>query len=277
MATKKAAANSNALVKWDEKFSKYAKEQKAQVANITAGGIGVSFSPGVINVGGAPVGNKLEAIIIGSCAHNKYYKEKYNPSEKTPPDCYAFSLIVDDPDMKPHAASADKQAEGCAECDFNVFGSAENGRGKACANTLRLGLLLSKDVDDAASALANDLATAGVSPTNAKYYKSYTDGLEEEHGRPVWAAVTEITCHPDPKTQIRLEFKLVELIEDVSIIEALEKRYLKVQDVLQQPYAAPTDRPAAPPVRGRGGASAKFVGKAAPAKATPPARGRGRR
>lgn len=277
MATKKAATKSTALVKWDEKFAKYAKDQKAQVANIAAGGIGISFGPGIINVGGVSVGNKLEVIILGFCAHNTFYKTKYNAADKTPPDCYSFSVIADDPEMKPHTASADPQAEGCAECDHNAYGSAENGRSKACGNNLRLGILLSKDVDDAASVLGADLATGKVSPTNGKYYKAYTDNLEEEHSRPVWAAVTEITSHPDPTTQIRLEFKLVELIENVEIIEALEKRFLKVQDTLQQPYAAPVDRPA-PPARGRNNV-AKFAGKAAgkPTGKAAPAPTRGRR
>lgn len=284
MATKKASkgapAKSTAMVKWDEKFAKYAKDQKAQVANINAGGIGISFNPGIINVGGVSVGNKLEVIILGFCAHNKFYKEKYNSSEKTPPDCYAFSMIYDDPDMKPHASSADKQADSCAECEHNEFGSAENGRGKACGNALRLGVLLSKDIEDSDSIAGLDIATAGVSPTNSKYYKAYTESLEEEHQRPVWAAITEITSNPDPTTQIRLEFKLVELIEDVEVIEALEKRFLKVQDTLQQPYSAAIDKPAP---AGRGGRNtSKFAGatKSAPAhgaRASAPAPTRGRR
>lgn len=276
MATKKVAAKSTALVKWDEKFAKYAKDQKAQVANINAGGVGISFGPGIINVGGAGVGNKLEVIVLGFCAHNKFYKTKYNSSEKTPPDCYSFSIIFDDKEAKPHEASTEPQADSCGECDNNVFGSAENGKGKACANALRLGILLSKDVDDAASVLSAEIATANVSPTNGKYYKAYTETLEEEHSRPVWAAVTEITSHPDPNTQIRLEFKLVELIENVEIIEALEKRFLKVQDTLQQPYSAAIDKPA-PAARGGRNNTAKFAGKAAGKAAPAPAPTRGRR
>ena len=261
MATKKAAATkttSKALVPWTEQFSKYAKETKGQTKNIGTGGIGVKFGRGSISIGDTPVkGGVLECVIVGSCALNKYYEAAYDPNDKQPPDCYAFSIVSDDPDMAPHAASTHKQSERCQDCEQNQFGTAKVGRGKACANTIRLGILTSKDAEDAAGIATAELATAGVSPTNLAHYKKYTDSLEEEYGRPPWAVVTAITSHDDPKTQIRLEFKMVELIEDDAVLQALEKRFLKVQDVLQKPFAAPSERAPAP----KAGGNKKFAAK----------------
>lgn len=253
MAPKKS---STALVKWDEKFAKYAKEQKEQVGSIGTGGIGVKFGRGSITVGDTPVkNNALECIIVGYCALNRWNEAMYDPDNKQPPDCYAFSLISDDPDMAPHPSATNKQSDKCADCEKNAFGTAVNGKGKACGNTIRLGLITAKDAEDTDAIGSAELATAGISPTNRVHFKKYQDEVMEEHGRPLWAVVTQISSHDDPKTQIRLEFKLVDVIDDNDTLLALEKRYDKIQDVLQRPFAAPTEKKAPP-------AKQKFAGKA---------------
>jgi hypothetical protein len=268
MATAKKAAAAKKpteMVRWDEKFSKYAKEAKDQVANVgTGGGVSVSFGHGTITVAGNVIKTgKLECVVIGSCALNKWYKTQYNPDDRQPPDCYALAIISDDPEMRPHPQAVDKQSEKCAGCEKNEFGSANTGRGKACHNTIRLSLLTGDDASDAESVAAAELATAGVSPTNRKYYSEYVDLLLEEYGRPPWAVVTEIQSHHDDKTQIRLEFRMVSLIEDDDVLTALEKRFLKVQDVLQKPFSAPIDRAKAPAAGGKkqAGGSQRFAGK----------------
>lgn len=258
MATKKVAAKkSTSIVRWEEKFGKYAKEGKEQVKNVgTGGGVSVKFGRGNISIGDTPVkGGKLECVIIGHCALNKWNASAYDPKNTQPPDCYAFSLVVDDPEMAPHPAVTDKQSDLCTNCDKNVFGSATVGKGKACNNTIRLGILTAADAQDAESISGAELATAGVSPTNMTHFSKYLDAVLEDHNRPLWAVVTEISSHDDPKTQIRLEFKLVSLIDDDDVLEALEKRFLKVQEVLQRPYSAAAEKTA--PVKA--GTNKKFA------------------
>lgn len=254
------ANGSKALVKWDEKFAGYAKEAKEQNKGISGGGIGVKFGRGSITVGGAAVpGGKLECIVLGSCALNKWYEDDYDPDTPVPPNCYAFAILTDDDTMAPHKDCEQPQADTCAECEKNKFGTAKRGRGKACANTVRLGVLVANDCDDADSAAAAELATGGVSPTNLKSWKKYVDYLADEHGRPPWAVVTEISSHDDPKNQIRLEFKFVELVEDDDVLEALEKRHLGIQDILQTPYQQATEQEEKPKKTGAGN-SRKFAG-----------------
>jgi hypothetical protein len=258
----KAAATktkSTAIVQWDEKFAKYAKQGTKQVASI-GGGVGIQFGRGSISVGGTTVpGGKLECVVLGYCALNAWYEGDYDPSDKQPPNCYAFSEVADDPDMAPHPQAPDKQADKCSECEKNVFGTAKTGRGKACGNKIRLGCLTSADAEDAAGISAAELATGTISPTNLKHWAGYVKALEEEHGRPSWGVITEISSHNDEKTQIRLEFRMVSLIEDDEVIDALEKRYLRIQENLQQPFAAPTERPAP---KKAVKSNAKFAGKA---------------
>ena len=262
---KKVSGKTTSMTVWEQKFSGYAKESAEQVKNV-GGGVGVKFGRGEILVGGLPVKDgALECIVIGSCALNTWYAEAYDPDNAQPPDCYAFALVQGDAEMAPHEDAADKQSEQCADCPQNQFGTANIGRGKACGNNVRLGLILSSDVESGNDAKSAEMATARVSPTNVKHWASYVKMLKEEHGRPPWAVVTEITSVNDPKTQIKLGFKLVETIDDPDVLEVLEARYQKVQDVLQQPFGPPVERTTATKGRGRQaattGKSSKFAAK----------------
>lgn len=257
MATKKTS--SKALVPWEEKFAKYTKDSTESVKNIGSGGLSVRFRPGSIEVGGLTVpNNRLECVVLGNCAFNAYYEGKYDPDNPAPPDCYAFA-IVDDEEMAPHADCTDPQAETCHTCEKNEYGSAETGRGKACGNKQRLALFATSDIEEAENISTAELAMAVVSPTNLKAWAGYVRAVAEEHGRPPWGVITQISAHSDPKTQIRLEFKLVDLIEDVEVLDALESRLAKVQEFLQQPFAPMTEAPAKKTPAKK--SSRKFAGK----------------
>lgn len=240
--TKVKGKSSTAIVPWKEKFAGYAKEATEQVKNI-GGGTSIKFGPGTIEVGGTGVpGGKLECVVIGSCAFNAWNEAKYNASNPQPPDCYAFAIVTGDKEMKPHEEAHNIQADTCGECDKNVFGSAENGRGKACGNNVRLGLITGSDADEADGIATAELGKAKVSPTNVKHWAGYVKMLSEDYGRPPWAVVTQIQSFPDPKTQIRLEFTMVSEIDDDDILTALEKRADKIQGELQTPFPPPTEQ-----------------------------------
>ena len=266
MATKTATkkTSSKALVPWTEKFAKYAKAAKEQTAKVVAGGVGVKFGHGTITVGGAQIpGGKFNCIVLGVCAFNAWYRGKYDPNNIEIPDCYAFAAEMGDEDMAPRPEAEDRQSETCATCEKNELGTAENGRGKACGNNLRVALITAKDAEDGESTAAAELATAKFSPTNVKHWKAYVDMLADDEGLPPWAVITEISAHHDDKTQIRLEFKLVEKIEDDDVLTELEKRAEpeKMQKLLQVAFT----KPIAQTAKGKTaiGKSAKFAGKKA--------------
>jgi len=261
MSPKKKEAGTS-LVRWQEKFAGMAKAAVEQVKNV-GGGVSIRWKHNGIEVGGLPVKDgKLSCVIMGACAFNAWNQNKYDPDNTQPPDCYAFGDNFGDEDMAPHSDSANKQCGTCAECPHNEWGTAEVGRGKACGNNMRIALLVSNDLDDAKSVTGAEIATAKVSVTNVKHYAAYVKFVQEEHGRPPWAVVTEIQSLDDAKTQIRLEFKMVDLIEDNAILTALEAKIgedgAKIQETLRKPFPPPTDK--AP--KAKAGGSKKFAGKA---------------
>lgn len=245
------------MQKWDAKFAQYAKDAQESVKNIGGGGTSIRFRPGSIEVAGATVpDNRLNCIIIGSVAFNGWNRDKFDPDNPQTPDCYAFGILGQEKEMAPHEDSPEAQADSCGECDKNQFGSAETGRGKACGNNVRLGVLLATDCEDADGVAHAEMAVAKISPTNLKRYKGYVNAVTDEHHRPLWAVVTELRAVSDPRTQIAVEMRIVETIDDPEILDALEARYQKATDALTQPFPPRTERPAAkPPVR-----NAKFAG-----------------
>jgi hypothetical protein len=249
MAIKKTAGKSKALVPWSEKFANYAKAGKEQVKKAGGGGASIKFGRGSIQVSGATVpGGKLKCVILGSCAHNRYFAKDFDKDDIQPPDCYAYAIEYNDPEMAPHPEALSKQAELCADCENFQFGTAKTGRGKACAQGMRIGALVATDCVDAEDIPRAEMATGFLSPTNVKHWKGYVDMLADEEGLPTWAVVTEITTFDDPDTQIRVEFALHEKIEDDAILTEIEKRadVEKLQSGLQVPYGPKIERQVRP-------------------------------
>lgn len=56
----------------------------------------------------------------------KFYEKVFTPGSNSPPDCWSADLV------KPHPTSSKKQSELCAECRHNQFGTARDGKSKAC-------------------------------------------------------------------------------------------------------------------------------------------------
>ncbi len=56
----------------------------------------------------------------------KYYEKVFQPGSSAPPDCWSADLV------KPSPTSTKKQSELCSTCKWNDFGSARDGKSKAC-------------------------------------------------------------------------------------------------------------------------------------------------
>ena len=263
MAVKQKKATSTALVPWEKQFAADAKKAVEQESTIGGGGQSVKFGAGgTITVAGATLpGNTLECVILGACFEYGWYDTPYDPDDPQPPTCYAFGEA--EKELAPHPDCQQAQSETCATCPKNEFGSAAVGRGKECGNKKRIALITANDAQDLDVLATVELATAKLSPTQLKAWAGYIRSLSElEKGpRPPWAVVTEIKGFPDQKNQYRLEFRLVETIDDPATLKALKLRVDKVQEFLQQPYGPPIAHEKKPAKRGVVGKSSKFVAK----------------
>lgn len=76
-------------------------------------------------IGDVPV-EKIEGYPIATTQVRKWWASPYSPKNPTAPDCASQNGIV------PVADAKDKQAQTCAACPHDVWGSAVGGEGKAC-------------------------------------------------------------------------------------------------------------------------------------------------
>ncbi len=115
---------------------------------------------------GEETADTLEGVILHNTRHRAYWKNP-NPSS-TPPDCASVDMIN----------GRGVPGETCEFCQFNQFGSAANGRGKACKE-VRLFFLLRK------GQVLPDVVS--VPPGSLKNVRKYLTSLPV----PFWGVVTQ--------------------------------------------------------------------------------------
>lgn len=144
--------------------------------------------------------SEFEALIVDFAYRNEYYIGPYNPKAITPPACFAIapstSLLV------PSDNSPMKQNQNdCATCQQNQYGSAPNGSGKACKNTVILAVL----PPDAEMVGEHDIWVLKTSPTAIRPFNKYASKISEMN-IPLGAVRTRFFFDPDSEyTTVRFE------------------------------------------------------------------------
>lgn len=226
---------SQELANYDEELARLAKKATA-VEKPSSSNIGVKA--GVLTYNGNPVaGNKLECIIVASTHANLYYDKKFDSNNPSNPVCYAYCNDPEEEDPAPHPKSSKPQAERCADCWANKWGSdPEGGRGKACKNSRRLAILpAGVEVGDVQNAEVAVLTLPVMSVS--KKWSPYVHKLSTLYNRPPLGLVTCISTMPDQKSQFLVTFDDVRVV-DQSLIGALLAKAGTVQPILEREYEA---------------------------------------
>ena len=214
------------LTNYDSAFAEQAEEAAGQEAHVS-GGQFFSLSGATLKFDGSPIpGNHMSVVILDSVLANTYYAERYDADSPAAPDCYAFGRDPDE--MAPHEDSASPCSDRCAGCDMNEFGSADQGRGKACANRRRLALIpagmLAENGEytppedgDLESA---EVAYLAVPPTSTRGFAAFVKKLKSSLKRPPHGVVTKISVVPDTKSQLKVLFEVIEAVsgEDAGVV-----------------------------------------------------------
>jgi hypothetical protein len=219
----------------------------------------------VLSVDGDPVkGNMLRLVVVGAVHENVYYPGRFDPDTPQAPTCYAFAdSAADDPEasMKPHPEAEDPQADACAECENNIMGSADTGRGKACKNSRRLCVVTEDALESAEALKAAEVRLLKVPVTSVKGWAQYVrNTLGEDLGLPYYGVVTEVSCTPDPKTQYKVLFSLGEAIEfDAQLWGAMKAKTAEVAKLLVAPYPKNSDLEASRAAKPQGRGAGKYA------------------
>ena len=274
------AKKTQALTKYDAEMAKYAQMAKDTEKNV-GGGNFISTAGGRMRYKGAEIpGNKMNVIVVDHILENDFYKDAYDPDNVNPPDCYALGR--DEDELAPHENSAEPQNETCNGCPQNEWGTASVGKGKACGNRRRLALVTEGDMEDVGNA---DIAYLRLPVTSVRAWAGYVRQCADVLNKPPFAVVTEIEIVPDSKTQFKVQFNLVQEIDDGEALGALIALREKVEKEISFPYqvaveevkpaprskvARPAPRPAArPAVRAAAAKPAPRAARAAAPAAQP--------
>lgn len=281
-----------ALTSWQEEMAKSAAKAVAMEQS-SGGGKFFSMKAGQLAFDDVALpGNQIACVIVEGMYENVYYEGKYDPDVKAPPTCFAFGY--DDEDMAPHEMvdkepdTFQRQSDKCADCPMNEWGSADRGKGKACSNRRRLAIIpagayksLGKgkgfdlELFDEPDAFKTDLAYMKLPVTSVKAYSKYVREVAEQLNKPLWAVFTNVYLEPDPKTQFKVCFELLEEVPD-ELMEMVFKRHQEAEKEIDFPYVprSDDDEEEAQPVT-RNSSAAKLGKKPAakaPAKKAPPKR-----
>lgn len=218
---------------WQAKLAAHAK---VAVEREKGGGQFFSTKGGVLSFQQTPVpGNKCQVVIMAAIHERVYYDGPFNAAQMQSPKCYAFS--ADGANMKPHADAEEPQSPDCASCKHNVWGSSDNGRGKACKEQRRLSLLPASCIASADEVASGMTGVLRVPVTSAKLYVAHAKHAANV-GLPLWACVSEVKLSPDPKAMQRLDFTLIAPITDPAVLEALERRQETEMRTVGFPYVS---------------------------------------
>lgn len=234
MATKKkdalAKRGDTLPANWKEEMAAEARQVAAREVLLAPR---ISLKNGVIRIGDQKL-DELNVIVADFTCEKTFHEKGYVEGENTTPVCFAFGDV--EADLKPHPTSAKPQAENCATCPHNRFGTADQGKGKACRDHRRL-MVLPGDVkpDDVPTAESLMLS---IPPTSIKGWATYIKGLKEL-GRTPWSVITNMVTGP-LKSAFGVFFKLADEV-DGRVYMAIKKRQPALREQLIAPYPPPSE------------------------------------
>lgn len=244
MAIKKAATKE--LANYDEELAALAASAAEKEANAGGGGNYLSFKGGSLTYKEAEVpDNTIDIVILHHVFENSFYEGRFNPNDPKSPECFAIG--EDEKELAPHEDAEGAVSESCVGCPNNEWGSASEGRGKACKNVRRVAFILAEDLETGVEAAEPTFFRPPV--TSVKVWANYIKKLAADKKAPL-QVVTRLTVVPDD-SQFHLTFERVADVNPAHYPELLAKRKSpEVMDTLLKPFAKNSERAPVAPKKG---------------------------
>ncbi len=135
-----------------------------------------------------------------------FYEGAFEEGSQEKPTCYSDNGVT------PGSDSQKRQAKTCAACPHNVWGSGQNGKGKACQDNRRIAVAPAGRLDDP--------MLLRVPPASLKPLAEYA-GEIDRHGIPLHGVVTKVRFDQDMATP-KLMFSARGLLDEARFEQAEE-------------------------------------------------------
>ena len=249
------------IVNYKQKLREQAEAAARQEQ--AAGGTMLSVRGGILKYGDEVLpGNQACLIILDSVKENDYYLGKFDAENPSAPVCYAFGRgPAGEDEMAPHESMQTDltyfkpQSDTCRTCRHNEWGSAEQGKGKACQNRRRLSMIAggyyeakrgSRDLNlhmftDPLDFKSAEIAQFKVPVMSVKNYGTYVDQLLQQYQLPAHGVFTRMFIEPDERSQYKVLFEFLEEVPE-SLLEVILQRHDEAQRAPFKGYMAPEAR-----------------------------------
>jgi hypothetical protein len=251
MATKpKAQATGTQVANYDEELARLAQQYAS--AEASAGGLQwFTVKGGVLTFAGSPIpGNAVAVIIADMVMENSFYEGIYDADNPQPPTCFSFSR--EEKTMEPHpqvVEAGNAQHGSCRGCEFNEFGSADTGKGKACKNTRRLALLPCGTLDDRGKLILPDDPREYLERADFGFYRppvtsvrglsNYVTKINNVFHLPPFGVYTKMSVLPDAHNQFSVVFEPLDKVPR-DLLPVVMARNVEAAKVIELPYPLPS-------------------------------------
>lgn len=244
----------------DKQLAAHVTDAKARIEKVAGVSIGIKGKK--FKFKDEVIGRVASFVIVDFIRANKFYDEPFHEDEITLPACMALSVTGEE--MAPLDGVPNRQHEQCDGCEQNAWGSADVGRGKACAEQYVLAVLAvdpsNKDEDYSNC----PMAMITCPPTSKKNFGTYVRELEDKTGRPPLAFLTEFAFDDDFDHPV-LMFEVDKPLKTAADLSGVLSRVDEAREMLMTPpdFTGEAERRET----GSGGASKKKKKVAAKKKA----------
>lgn len=236
VATRKPTGG--AVVNIQDQLRQLAEADAGKTAPVGGNKIRVTQDKQFILPDGSKTPGPLELVVVDFTSRNEFYEGNYDKNNIVPPNCFAIGSIPTK--LVPSPNSPDRQADDCASCPMNAFGS--KGAGKACKNT-RLLAVLPPGADE-----ETPLWTLAVSPTAIRNFDGYVNDVRRLFNSPPLGVVTTV-AFSEGSDYAQLSFSDPQPNADAAV--AIARRAEAVELLAQEPDVSSfgQEKPAAKPAK----------------------------
>lgn len=232
MATNKApkapevpeAPKTTAVMSIQEQIAQQLARQNEAAQSLRSSGSYIGFKNAQLKVDGIAIpANQLDVRVLAALSERAWYSKDFDADAVQVPDCYALD------DDVPHDQAKNPQADSCAECAHNKWGSATRGKGKACRESARV-IVIPANVPLASA----QMYTAKVPVTSLSTVTSFTSRCGQAN-KLMGEFVTKLSVTEDKKTFFKVHLVPVEVTADMDMA-ALLKAQNAAYELAMTPY-----------------------------------------